>query len=251
MDDEISAQFASVDAQIEQARDQNQADNIGPMRTLDGSLSQSSKRSHARTWPESSSTKPKGAPKNLEDLLQRQLDFVQTIATSPEPAELIWIESFFPAVIVLASFGGSITFSVIPSQLENSHNTRIGNQEVRNFLALAWLFFALALGTASTGQLVLTFHRENIEKRFQGQGISTERWARQAVWLICSFPISLVLQLLVLAAFLFLALVIAAYSPAVGWTAVGFASAGIVGAVPVWFFQSYTFVCSFPPFKKK
>ncbi|TID25886.1 hypothetical protein E2P81_ATG03675 [Venturia nashicola] len=85
-----------------------------------------------------------GAPNSIEDLLQRQLDYIQNSEIQLEPPALTWIESLFPAVIALASFGGSITFSVIPTQLESSHNKRISNQEIRNFLALAWLFFALA-----------------------------------------------------------------------------------------------------------
>jgi hypothetical protein len=192
-------------------------------------------------------------PTTIEHFLKIQHAYIKRNDTSQDPKALLWIESLFPAVIALASFGGSITFSVIPSSLENSQNHRIDKQEVRNFLALAWLFFALALGIASTGQLALTFHRDIVKMEFNKERTLaiTEHGQRLALFLLYSFPISLLLQVLILLAFLFLALVIAAYAPAVGWTAVGFTSSATLLAIAVWFFQSYEFTCKSPFVRQK
>jgi hypothetical protein len=195
----------------------------------------------------SSSTKDSGAIddsaeamlKGIRNLLEEQVAYINRVDTSEDPEELLWIESLFPATLALASFGGSITFSVIPSQLEPSHNSRIGEQKVRNFLALAWLFFALALATASAGQLVLSFHRDVVKDSFDKKSTGTlKRMQKLAVWFLCWFPVSLLLQVLILLAFLFLSLVIAAYAPAVGWVAVGFTSFAVPVAVFLWCLQN-------------
>jgi uncharacterized low-complexity protein len=169
-----------------------------------------------------------------------------------DPPGFSWIESFLPAVIALSTFGGSITFSVIPSIASTDEPPYVfGVVAVRYFLSLAWLFFALALGISSAGQLVLTFHRDVVKEGFKAEkwsvwdrmyGDRPERdkkpWQRPAVCIFVRLPMSLVLQVLVLLAFLFLALVVVAYAKIVGWVAVAFTGIFMIGAFVMWYFQN-------------
>lgn len=185
-----------------------------------------------------------GFDKDSAKLLEGILNELR--AKELEPPGLTWIEGFLPSVIVLSSFGGSITFTVIPSQ-NQSPDSRFNPQNVRNYLALAWLFFVLALATASTAQMVLTFHRPTVKAGFENgsyrewkKGVTgPNRWDPAVVRMFCWFPLSLLLQMLVLLAFLFLSFVVFAYAPAVGSVALGFTGLSTIGAVLIWVLHEF------------
>jgi hypothetical protein len=164
--------------------------------------------------------------------------------------QLDWLDAFLPAVIAVSTFGGSITFTLIPGQLQAPSST-FEVSTVRVFLSLAWLFFFLAFAFAGVASLVLSFQRDNIKTTPNEQSPeqqnpeeqnpqqppkarSTRRNERYANWFIAHFPISLMLQILVLLAFSFLGLAVAAYVPGVGWVAVGVTVVAIPAAVYFW-----------------
>jgi hypothetical protein len=188
----------------------------------------------------STSGSAKDSAKLLEDILN------ELRAKKPDPPGLTWLEGFLPSVIVLSSFGGSITFTVIPSQ-NQSPDSRFNPQNVRNYLALAWLFFVLALGAASTAQMVLTFHRPTVKAGFEKRPYrkwkkdvkDPGRWDFAVVRMFCWFPLSLLLQMLVLLAFLFLSFVVFAYAPAVGSVALGFTGLSTIGVVVLWALHTF------------
>ncbi|KAL2349628.1 hypothetical protein BJ546DRAFT_1018937 [Cryomyces antarcticus] len=148
-----------------------------------------------------------------------------------------WLDKLLPTVIELSIFGGSITFTVVVGTQAKD------DQRLVTYLALAWLFFTLALGLASAAMMALSFNRREVVRCFQrNQANESERglividwppnqWQRRLLKFTCfmfvGFSLSLVLQLLVMLAFLFLSLVVVAYSPAVGWVALGFTSSFI------------------------
>lgn len=105
-------------------------------------------------------------------------------------------------------------------------------------MALAWLFFALALGSASVSQLVVALNRDQIKEMLkeEADGSSRSRSAFRktfaGLWFRC---FGLVLQVLVLLAFLFLSLVVVAYAPNVGFIACGFTLICLVASVVLWF----------------
>jgi hypothetical protein len=128
---------------------------------------------------------------------------------------LSWWDSFSKAVIGISTFGASITFSVILSSLPDpvdirststskiSRNTKFGRETVRKFLSISWLMFVLALGFAIVSQLML--------RKASGYGKGLKL-------------LQVVLNWLILGAFMFLSLAVAAYVPEVGWVGVGFIS---------------------------
>lgn len=154
-------------------------------------------------------------------------------SSTGDPAGLIWLDTLLPTVVGLSTFGGSITFTIIPAQNAIPTN-RFDEGTVRTFVSLAWLFFILAFGCASTAQMVLALHRETIKAGFMDQRRKTGGWDWVVIGLFCWFPMSLFLQLLILTAFLFLSLVVVAFVPVVGWIAVCMTSLFFAGSVIVW-----------------
>jgi hypothetical protein len=78
------------------------------------------------------------------------------------------------------------------------------------------LLFVLALGIVAVSMSLLAFQREHAKAGFDGPWKHT--------WEHLGLLASSLIQLLVTAAFLFLSLVLVAYTEAVGWVAVAFTS---------------------------
>ena len=154
-------------------------------------------------------------------------------ATEDEtPAEVQWLDSFLPSIIAVATFGGSITFSLVPA--EPRAPSTFDKGKVTTFLALAWLFFLLALGYAISLALVLGFQRKVITDTLKGVGNPSgfsEKWA--VIWVVV-MPVSLFLQIFILLAFFFLALVVLAYSKTVGIIAAVITGFFALAALVVW-----------------
>jgi len=173
-----------------------------------------------------------------------------------KPHTITWIEKFIPAVSALSLFGGQITFTVIPSTLDQP-DSRFSKQEVRNYLALAWLFFVLALGTASAAELFLHMHSGDIRLSIPirpplslasketnkisvlGGIFALTSWVFQfgdwvIVWMFHADLVSLLLQVFVLLAFISLSAVVFAYAPAIGAVALGFTGLGTFVAFVGW-----------------
>jgi hypothetical protein len=128
-------------------------------------------------------------------------------------------EGFLSFVIGLSIFGAS-TFAVIVSEIANpsdlAENPRFTRETVRTLLGIAWLLFILALGVVALAMSLLAFQREHTKASFDGL------WSR--TWERLGLLASSLIQLLVIVAFLFLTLVLVAYTEAVGWAAVAFTS---------------------------
>jgi hypothetical protein len=116
----------------------------------------------------------------------------------------------------------------------------MSSQNVRTYLSLAWVFFTIALGSSTIAQAVLALKRPTVRHIFWSSAdgpcptLSTqeEEWYN-LIWIMFHL-ISLFLQILVLLAFFFLALVVVAYVELVGWAAVGFTVLIIIGTIVVW-----------------
>ncbi|KAF3054024.1 hypothetical protein E8E11_008790 [Didymella keratinophila] len=75
----------------------------------------------------------------------------------PAPPGLKWLKTLLPMISTLSIFGGSITFSVIPSINDEPPNQHMSARDVRLYLSLAWIFFLFALGMSTIGQAVIEF----------------------------------------------------------------------------------------------
>lgn len=128
-------------------------------------------------------------------------------------------EGFLSFVLSLSIFGAS-TFAIIVSEIANpnelSLNPRFTRETVRTLLGIAWLFFVLALGIVAASMSLLAYQREHSIVGFEG--LWRQRWERLGL------VASSLIQVLVITAFLFLSLVLVAYTEAVGWVAVALTS---------------------------
>jgi hypothetical protein len=128
---------------------------------------------------------------------------------------LKWWDSFAKGIIGISTIGASICFSVIFSDLPDpvasrslrpsklSSKIHFDKEAVRTLLSASWLLFVLALGFALVSQLKLRKSRE------WGAGLK---------------GLELLLNGLVLGAFMCLSLAVAAFVPKVGIAGVGFIS---------------------------
>ena len=202
------------------------------------------------------------AEKLLGELLEKQLKTMADQKGEPKiesiPAAIKWLDALLPTIITVATFGGSITFSLIPSASQSATSpsapsstapsstasfqpapsSTFDAEAITRYLALAWLFFLIALGVACIASLVLAFQRENMINLIQDhekakQGKSEKKlssWKTFLAYFINWVP-SLVLQIAVLLAFFFLGLVVVAYSKAIGYIAVAMTATCIIIAV--------------------
>ena len=151
---------------------------------------------------------------------------------SPESVSA-WFNGFFTTVIGIATLGASITFNyILSSPTSPKGKGPFGIDKIQLFLGISWLLFLLALACASLGSTVLTFFKEHWKKDWMGDhGPKSQRDVQLYATLATA-----TLGALVIAAFVFLCLVVTAYSPIVGWVALGFTSLfGLVILVGVMF----------------
>ena len=107
---------------------------------------------------------------------ERQSTSTQTDAASQTQDEIAveWLDKFLPTAIEIAIFGGSITFMVVICK-NNDPAHIFGAGTVTTFLALAWLFFVLALALASIAQMALSVNRVLVLNGFHKERCKTSK----------------------------------------------------------------------------
>ena len=151
------------------------------------------------------------------------------------PAESVsaWFTGLFTIVIGISTLGASITFShVIGGVSDPIRDSYFSPEAVHLFLSISWLLFLLALAFASLASTTLAFFKYSWQKDWNGRHGKTSQRDVQLYAMIATA----LLAGSVVAAFIFLCLVVTAYAPVIGWIALGFTSAfGLVCAVGVMF----------------
>ncbi|KAL8393684.1 hypothetical protein RB595_003427 [Gaeumannomyces hyphopodioides] len=175
--------------------------------------------------------------------------------TPPVPGPVLgrsvmeWWERYLAAVIGISTFGGSITFSVIVSEIadparlnpENAEAltpTRFDRETVRHFLAISWAIFICEIGICSVLAMLINFHRDKFVDCFRPDSpnpalrslvvIGRLRISTRWFLLACA----LLINSLMTAAFMFLSLAVVAYVGVAGWMGVLFTTAfGLVSLV--------------------
>ncbi|KAF2728316.1 hypothetical protein EJ04DRAFT_516682 [Polyplosphaeria fusca] len=162
-----------------------------------------------------------------------------------EEAKLVlnWWKKSLETFIIVCTFGGSITFSLImlnianPSRL-NSENlatrARYDVEEVREFLAVGWVLFMCNLGICCLLSGLVYFQELDILGNWPDGRLW---WGITWEWLlhICSF----VITGLLIAAFAVLSMAVVAYVEPVGWA--GLALTMLWGSIVVgcWIYQCF------------
>ncbi|KAK0732247.1 hypothetical protein B0H67DRAFT_640541 [Lasiosphaeris hirsuta] len=140
-----------------------------------------------------------------------------------------WLSEYLNAILGIAILGGQITFTVIVSDISDPPDTSAFSKDtVRFFIALSWLFFTSSLGLAVLTKVLVA---SGPLSSSGGPIIGPARRAFVAIYSLLTF----LLNLLPIAAFMLLALAVAAYVPGVGWA--GVALTGFFGILVLflWF----------------
>ncbi len=162
------------------------------------------------------------------------------------PSFWSWFNEYLNAIIGIAALGGQITFTVIVSDIadpstlgssssspgpdeptpSNSTAVLFPKEKVRFFIALSWLFFTATLGLAVVAKVLFTTSP-------QPGSINA---GRSAVLVSKIYSgLTLLLNMLPIAAFLLLALAAAAYVPVVGWVGVALIGFFAVLVLVLWY----------------
>lgn len=149
------------------------------------------------------------------------------------PAESVsaWFSGLFTTVIGVSTLGASITFNyVISNSNIPAKDSYFNRNEIQLFLGISWLLFLLSLASACLASTILTFFKDHWKKDWNGEHGKT---SQRDVQLYATFATAL-LTGLVTSAFVFLCLVVTAYSPVIGWVALGFTAVfGLVCVIGV------------------
>lgn len=137
-----------------------------------------------------------------------------------------FFNGLFQTILAIGTLGASITFNYVLSNggdsntLDNPSGSspQFSVPTVQLFLSMSWLLFLLALAFASLGSTLLTFFRAHWQRDWDGLHGRTSQITVQW-YAVCA---STLMGALVIGAFTLLCLVVVAYSPVVGWIAVGF-----------------------------
>jgi len=131
-----------------------------------------------------------------------------------------WFDDFFTAVVAVSTLGAGFTFSVIFSSLETLNET-VDTNAVRHFLIIAWLLFVLSVAMASVCAALFRFMSPEFIEGFNNYG--------DLVNFVAAIT-SVILQLLIVAAFLMSARALRRYDEDSGKAAVGiiFAIGGLL-----------------------
>ena len=142
-----------------------------------------------------------------------------------------FFNGLFQTILAIGTLGASITFNYVLSNASPSDggsNTLdapttsglpiFSAATVQLFLSVSWLLFLLSLAFASLGQTLLTFFRAHWQRDWDGLHGRTSQMEVQWYAVLAA----VVMGGLVVGAFTLLCLVVVAYSPVVGWIALGF-----------------------------
>ncbi|KAF2179447.1 hypothetical protein K469DRAFT_753983 [Zopfia rhizophila CBS 207.26] len=144
----------------------------------------------------------------------------------------LW-DQLFKAIIVICTFGGSITFQVIIQKVEDntdwSETHRFDYKDARSFLAVAWTAFLIALGISCAAVIVLRIKEDDIR--------SCLVRGEERKFVIIGGVASFICQETVVGAFGMSSLAVTAYSNKAGWTAAGFTIILGIATPILWIWQ--------------
>ena len=146
--------------------------------------------------------------------------FMASAAPKKQAGERLsdYFDNFFKTVTAVSTLGASITFSkIVQTPVTPWVDYGISKETIQNNLSLSWLFFVLDLAITSFAASALSLYRLQAVQYF---GTSDSRERRIVMWW-AALTTTVLLSLLI-AAFIFLGLVVAAYSGPIGWFAVAF-----------------------------
>ena len=170
-----------------------------------------------------SSDNPTGSPtKKQEDRERTPVSpaATSTVLSGPNPGERLatYFENFFKTIVGISTLGASLTFNkIIQPPVEPWIDYGISSETVQFYISISWLLFLLALVITSAIASLMSLYRPQAIDAF---ATKVHKWKKRVMW--AATLTSLLLLLLVFSSFVFLSLVVVAYSGPVGWVTLGF-----------------------------
>jgi len=166
---------------------------------------------------------------------------IQNISDEPGAKVADWFNSLFTVIVALSTLGASVTFSYVVSGIRTptgSHPT-FSTKKYETFMAISWLLFMLDLAVSTLFSTLLTFFKDDAVPDWGSSNLQKRMFIQWSATLATAL-----LYGLTIIAFIFLGLVITAYSAVVGWIAVAFTAAfGLGGFIAI--------VVQSPAFRKR
>ncbi|KAL2020099.1 hypothetical protein VTK56DRAFT_8903 [Thermocarpiscus australiensis] len=141
---------------------------------------------------------------------------------SQHPGERLasYFDKFFTTVVGVSTLGASITFAkVVQTPVKPWVDYGVSIVTIQNHLSIAFLLFLIDLAVTSVAASALSLYRLQAVEYF---GTEDSRKRRVVMW--WATIVSVVLFGLLFTAFMFLGLVMVAYTGPIGWVAVAFLS---------------------------
>jgi hypothetical protein len=140
--------------------------------------------------------------------------------TPPGERLAAYFEKFFTTIVGISTLGASISFSkVVQTPVKPWIDYGVSDNTVQVYVSMAFLLLVMDLAITSAAASALSLYRPQAVNYF---GTSDSHERRIVMW--WATIVSVVLFGLLFAAFIFLGLVVAAYTGPIGWFAVGFSA---------------------------
>jgi hypothetical protein len=141
-----------------------------------------------------------------------------------------WTAHYFETCGALSTLGAGFSFTTMLNSLdEPPPGSRFTKQQVRRYLALAYLLFTMSLGFAVAGATLLSFHSRIVVRWYDTKA----RKAHAGIWLVIVAQ-----QLLLYGAFAVSMLAVMAYVEDVAWVGVALVLGFLCFVSFWWLFQS-------------
>jgi hypothetical protein len=129
-----------------------------------------------------------------------------------------FFDNLFKTITAIATLGASITFAkIVQTPVTPWIDYGFSKDTIQTYLGISWLLFLVNLGMVSFFTAALSLWRNAAVEWFGTE----DSQKRRTVMYYATF-VSMILFGLLIAAFIFLGLVVTAYTGPVGWTAIAF-----------------------------
>ena len=136
-----------------------------------------------------------------------------------------WFRGYIDALFQIGLFGGSITFTVLVTDIaQPRENSNFSPETIRTFLSLAWLCFSWALGVSILVKVIYfgeLWDRFRERRQRSGQQVGKAFLVRVKILRVL---IVLFLSSLPPVAFMFMSLAVSAYVAWIGWFVFGWSA---------------------------
>lgn len=159
-----------------------------------------------------------------------------------DPPGYLWLTKLLPTTIIINTFANFFTLLITLGSYGPAHRFW---SSFEIFIALAWLFFLMALTFGVIASMIITYQRHHVVdafgrgrdgyRKWRDGGAGSKSWVeRCAVAFVVKVPLGLVIVFLMLLGFMFCSLCVVSHCLAVGWIGFVWTILMMVLAIVAW-----------------